>query len=68
MLNKLFLIFVFVVLLGGFLIGMYKLLEYGFVRAEIRECEQWIKYSQELDGWYYTDWQVEQCEYHGFEL
>ena len=36
-------------------------------QAEV-ECIKWQSESERYHGYYFTDWQIAQCEAHGIEL
>jgi len=40
----------------------------GIERQERAECERWIQDSKQYPGYYFTDWQRQQCERYGFNL
>ena len=40
----------------------------GLEKYEINECHTWIKESSIYRGYYFTNWQIEQCNAHGIEL
>lgn len=40
-------------------------INFMFSQGERRECEQWLKQSKEIPGYYVTDWQYQQCKQYG---
>lgn len=49
-----------------FLVFVFMGISTGIERHEIMECKQWIKMEKEIDNFYWTDWQLDQCKHHGF--
>lgn len=49
-----------------FLVFIFIGISTGIERHEIMECKQWVKMQNEIDGFYWTDWQRQQCSHHGF--
>ena len=41
---------------------------YGLPLQERNECLKWINESQIYPGYYFTDWQKEQCLNYGYDL
>jgi hypothetical protein len=54
----------------GFVIAIafYFMLHGALGRAERSECEQWIAESHSYVNYYLVDWQVQQCEFWGFDV
>ena len=48
------------------LVFIFMGLSTGIERHEIYECKQWIKMENEIDNFFWADWQLSQCKYHGF--
>lgn len=44
------------------------LLNVGFNRSEIVECNQWAEQAHEYAGFYLTQWQKDQCDAHGIDI
>ena len=50
------------------LLFAYWTISTGIEKHEKMECERWIEYSKEYKNWYWTDWQLKQCQYYGFRI
>jgi hypothetical protein len=37
----------------------------GIEKAEMNECYYWIHQDETIEGFYWTEWQVEQCKVLG---
>jgi len=44
------------------LVGFFWVLDEGIKRQERAECLEWQKQAEEIKGFYWTDWQIKQCE------
>ncbi len=44
------------------------LIWFGITRYEKIECLNWQLEAQAYPGYYFTDWQIEQCKHHELEL
>jgi quinol-cytochrome oxidoreductase complex cytochrome b subunit len=51
-------IIIFVIMFAGF----FYLLNSGLVNQEKNECIAWKERSEIIPDWYWTGWQVSQCE------
>lgn len=40
----------------------------GVERHEKMECERWIEMSKHLPDWYWTEWQIKQCQHYGYQI
>jgi len=53
-------------------IGLAALLFWGVMmgisRAEKIECRTWQKEAQEIQGYWLTQWQADQCQAHGIKV
>ena len=49
-----------------FLVFIFMGLSTGIERHEIYECKKWIKMENEIDNFFWADWQIAQCSTHGF--
>jgi hypothetical protein len=45
----------------GFLLAWFYVLQHGVELHEKYECTKWEKQSVEYSGFYWTDWQLAQC-------
>ena len=52
----------------GFIIGFVYILNYGIIKNEKYECLVWLQQSKEFEGYYFIDWQLEQCKIHKINL
>lgn len=43
-------------------------LNYALTLNEINECLKWQKMADEYQGFYLTDWQKSQCDFHGVDI
>jgi hypothetical protein len=50
----------------GFL--LVKGIETAIDTHETWECYKWQQQAKEFELFYLTDWQQEQCDYHGIEI
>lgn len=39
-----------------------------YERKGVAECHQWQQEANEYQDYFYTNWQVDQCEYYGITL
>ena len=44
------------------LFGLSVLISKGFDRQEKWECQKWQQQAENFEGFYWTDWQIEQCK------
>jgi hypothetical protein len=53
-----------------FLLGflLVKGIETAIDTHETWECYKWQQQAKEFELFYLTDWQQEQCDYHGIEI
>ena len=56
--------FILALLIASF----FLLLREGWNRHEISECMGWNTEAQNIIGYWFTDWQIAQCEAHGIKL
>lgn len=47
---------------------MFACLKTAYTAFEVGECQKWAKNAAEIPGFYYTDWQKAQCEFHGMPV
>jgi hypothetical protein len=47
---------------------LFAIAVYGSNKQANYECRKWLNESEIYEGYYFTDWQVEQCESLGFEI
>lgn len=40
----------------------------GVQRTEEAECNKWATQAEKYPDYYITQWQADQCEYHGVEI
>ena len=45
----------------------YLYVKVGLPKQERYECEKWAQEAKEYAGYYLLDWQIEQCNHHGYE-
>lgn len=48
-------LFILLAILWFWMIGV------GVHRQEVHECEKWASQSEQNNGFYYTEWQLQQC-------
>lgn len=51
---------------GGYFLGRLALSVQD--QKAVAECLHWKSQSQEFKDYYFTTWQIEQCEFHNIEL
>jgi len=57
------------IIVTTFLIGMLTaIVIVGISRNERVECLKWQRHSEQFVGFYLTEWQKAQCDYHGIEI
>lgn len=60
---------VFAIIVGLLFISVcYFTINYGVNKHEINECLKWKEEAEKYPDYWLTDYQREQCEYHGIEL
>lgn len=50
------------------LIGLFYAVTSALDRAERVECYKWQRHSEQFVGFYLTEWQKSQCDYHGIDI
>jgi len=48
--------------------SLFFLLSKAIERHEQAECLRWQKDSKQYINYYFTDWQLKQCQYYGIQL
>lgn len=62
--NKIFIFIVFVVIA----IIAFQILNAGMNRGERAECMQWADDAQRISDYWLTQWQADQCAFHGIKV
>ena len=68
MIQKIFEIIGITVLFILFIISFVISFNYAWNKHETVECLTWIQQSKQFPGYYFTDWQYEQCSSHEIDL
>jgi len=54
--------------MGVLIVAFGVVVNEGLKKTERVECQQWVRDSQQYQGWYSTEWQKQQCLSYGIEL
>ncbi len=49
-------------------IGLIYAISIGLERTDRVDCYKWQRQSEQFVGFYLTEWQKAQCDYHGIEI
>lgn len=53
---------------GAFVIGVAFATGRALDKHELVECQEWVVQAEEYEAWEWADWQIAQCESHGFTI
>jgi len=66
--KNIILVVLFIVLTIAVSYFLIRAMDYGLTKTEVNECIKWNKEAKIYEGYYYAEWQLEQCKAVGYPL